>query len=115
MGAAMAAGRIYQDGERDALAQHCRRQVWLADVHKHARSQHDRVKDRARPPQGDLIRGPAGNKVILRLRQPLLGEYLVLIDVDWTTAHSACSPLTGCCGTGGVCNYWRCSNSSQRA
>src|SRR2546430_17282573 len=58
------------------------------DAIEHARAQHDGVKDRTRAPQGDLIRCPAGDEVILCLWEPLLGERLVLINIDWTGSHT---------------------------
>src|SRR5207244_6903118 len=94
MGAPMPTGGIDQDGKWDRLAQCRGGQVRLANIHEHARTQHDGVKDRTRAPQGELIRCPAGDEVIFCLWEPLLGERLILINIDWTGSHMRCSPMS---------------------
>ena len=93
MGGGVVACRVQHDREADVLPQDRGAQIPLADVHHHARPQHDGIEHRPGAAEGDLVGGPSRDEVILPLPYLPLGYLLVLVDIDWVRDH-----VTPSCG-----------------
>ena len=79
MGRPMIARRVQHDGKGDLMPQHHGAQIPMADVNHHAGTHHDGVENSPSAPDGYLVGGAPGDKVVIALLDAGPGDLLVFL------------------------------------